>query len=240
MLKIDPAGRAAALGFRPCILPGVAIAQLKSDSKREFAVSQDHPPIDWTYPQPRAGLAGVLDKLIGPGATRAERLLQILVPSVAAIAAPLYAATMGQSWSWVQYLLCMVLAFDLVGGVVTNATSSAKRWYHRNGQGFAQHVGFTAAHLLHLLLVAWLYLDNDWTWAAIAGGYLLAAADLILMVPVYLQRPTALILYLGGLVVGLWLLPTPPGLDWFLPVFYLKLLVSHLPREEPYRPVTGD
>lgn len=203
-------------------------------------MSQDHPRIDWAYPQSRSGFAGALDKFIGPGATSAERLIQVLAPSVAAIAAPLYAAAMGPSWSWLQYLLCMVLAFDLVGGVVTNATSSAKRWYHRNGQGFAQHFSFTAAHLLHLLLVAWLYLDNDWIWAAIAGGYLLAAAALILMVPVYLQRPTALILYLGGLVIGLWLLPTPPGLEWFLPVFYLKLLVSHLPREEPYRPATGD
>jgi hypothetical protein len=31
-------------------------------------------------------------------------------------------------------------------------------------------------------------------------------------------------------------LPQPQGLEWFLPLFYLKLLVSHLPTEEPYRP----
>ncbi|WP_462323106.1 hypothetical protein [Halochromatium sp.] len=92
---------------------------------------------------------------------------------------------------------------------------------------------------MHLVLVAWLYLDNDWLWAAIAGAYLLGAAALILATPVYLQRPTALTLYMGGMVIGRWLLPTVPGLEWFLPVFYLKLLVSHLPREEPYRPATA-
>jgi len=28
----------------------------------------------------------------------------------------------------------------------------------------------------------------------------------------------------------------PQGLEWFLPLFYLKLLISHVLREEPYRP----
>ncbi|WP_462323105.1 hypothetical protein [Halochromatium sp.] len=96
---------------------------------------RQQPPIDWYVPQPRTGLAGALDKFIGPGATTAELLLQILAPLVAALAAPLYAALSGEDWSWFQYLLCAVLAFDMVGGVVTNATSSAKRWYHRDGQG---------------------------------------------------------------------------------------------------------
>lgn len=199
-------------------------------------MSKDQSRIDWSFPQPRAGFAGGLDKFIGPGATRAELLLQIFVPSVAAIAAPLHSMVSGENWSWVQYLLCVILAFDMVGGVVTNATSSAKRWYHRCGQGFYQHFSFTSAHVLHLFLVAWLFLDKDWTWAIVAGAYLLAAAALILKAPVYLQRPVALTLYIGGLVIGLWILATPPGLEWFLPVFYLKLLVSHLPHEEPYRP----
>ncbi|WPL16455.1 hypothetical protein Thiowin_01409 [Thiorhodovibrio winogradskyi] len=77
-------------------------------------------------------------------------------------------------------------------------------------------------------------------WAAVAGAYLLAAATLVLKTPVYLQRPVALTLYIVGLVIGLWILPTPSGLECFLPVFYLKLLVSLLPHEEPYRPLTSD
>ena len=33
-------------------------------------------PIRWIPPEPRKGLAGVLDKFVGPGATRAEIVLQ--------------------------------------------------------------------------------------------------------------------------------------------------------------------
>lgn len=32
--------------------------------------------INWDYPQPRAGLAGALDRFFGPGTTRAEAWLQ--------------------------------------------------------------------------------------------------------------------------------------------------------------------
>jgi len=30
-----------------------------------------------------------------------------------------------------------------------------------------------------------------------------------------------------------------PGLEWFLPIFHLKLLVSHLIKEAPFRPAAG-
>ncbi|MFZ0613588.1 MAG: hypothetical protein WAM73_15220 [Desulfobacterales bacterium] len=55
-----------------------------------------------------------------------------------------------------------MLAFDIVGGVTTNATSSAKRWYHRSGQTALNHMGFIALHLLHIFLVAWLFRKLDY------------------------------------------------------------------------------
>ena len=73
-------------------------------------------------------------------------------------------------------------------------------------------------------------------WFLISGGYLLIAAIVVLSVPQYLQRPVALIVFSGALLVSLNVLSQPAGLTWFLPLFYLKLLVSHLPKEEPYRP----
>lgn len=73
-------------------------------------------------------------------------------------------------------------------------------------------------------------------WFLISGGYLLIAAIVVLSVPQYLQRPVALIVFSGALLVSLYVLSQPAGLTWFLPLFYLKLLVSHLPKEEPYRP----
>lgn len=193
--------------------------------------------INWNFPPPRPGFAGAWDKFVGPGATRAEMALQLVIPAIAALVAPLYASRIVEDWSSTQYIICCALAFDIAGGVATNATSSAKRWYHRLGQGFKQHFGMASLHLIHIIVASWLYLGLDIAWILIAGGYLLAAAAVILAVPQYLQRPTTLISYAYGLLISIYVLRQPQGLEWFLPLFYLKLLVSHLPKEEPYRPV---
>ncbi|MCP4149024.1 MAG: hypothetical protein GY757_14850 [bacterium] len=192
--------------------------------------------INWEYPLPRSGLAGAFDKFLGPGATRAEIVLQAVFPLIAAVAAPLYASHAIKDWTLVQYIVCSFLALDITGGIITNATSSAKRWYHRAGQGFKQHIGVVALHLIHLVLISWLYLELDMTWIVVSGGYLLVSAAIVSLVPQYLQRPISLISYVCALLISIYILQQPEGLEWFLPMFYLKLLVSHLPKEEPYRP----
>jgi hypothetical protein len=68
------------------------------------------------------------------------------------------------------------------------------------------------------------------------GAYLLFSAALVLLVPQYLQRPVTLAAYTCALLLSMYVLRRPPALEWFLPLFYLKLLVSHLPKEEPYQP----
>lgn len=192
--------------------------------------------IDWKIPPPRRGFAGAIDRFIGPGATKAELAIQYTIPVLAAIAAPIYASRVVEHWSWLQYVVCCVLALDIAGGVITNATSTAKRWYHRRGQGFRQHFGFVCIHLLHLLIVSWVYLAFNVPWLLIAGIYLLVSSALVLSVPQYLVRPVALVAFACALLMSMYVLPNPVGLEWFLPLFFLKLLVSHLPKEEPYRP----
>lgn len=191
---------------------------------------------DWNIPPPRRGAWAMLDKIICPGATPTEIVLQFIVATIAVIIALLYASNMTSKWSLTQYLVCGALAFDIVGGIISNATSSAKRWYHRDGQGFEQHFMMVTRHLVHLMLVSWLYLAFDIEWFLVAGGYLLLAAIVILSVPVYLQRPVSLIAYSSVLLLSSSLLAKPTGLEWFLPLFYLELLVSYLVKEEPYRP----
>ncbi len=178
--------------------------------------------------QPRGGWAGGLDRLAGPGATLAELGLQF-IPAVAALAiAPAYALTLPVVWTGLQLCLIGLLALDLVGGVLTNATVSAKRWYHRPGQGWRQHLGFVALHVIHLGLVAGLFRGGDGWFFSAVSAYLLMAASVIVFAPADLQRPIALGLYgLGLLGDRYWLTPTL-GLEWFLPFFFLKLLVSHL------------
>lgn len=181
--------------------------------------------------RPRPGPGGVLDRLVGPGATRAELALQFGVSAVAAVAAPFYAYGAVEHWSLLQYAACCVLAFDVAGGIVTGSTSTAKRWYHRPGRGFRHHMAFVSIHVLHLAVVSWLFLSFDGWWLALTAAYLLGAAAVVLAVPKYLQRPAATTAYLGALLLATYAVARPIGLEWFLPAFYLKLLVSHLPAE---------
>jgi hypothetical protein len=188
--------------------------------------------INWTYPPPKNGL----DTFIGPGATRAELLLQVIVPTVFTVG--LVGVALLNQWGWtpVQLLVAGLLMFDMVGGVVTNATSTAKRWYHRNGQGFREHMMFVVIHVAQPALIM-LFFDR-WNWLFLLGsyGYLLLAALVTLQVPLYLQRPIAGIWLVLGFFLSLYWLPIPVHFEWFLPVFYTKLLSSHLLQEEPYRP----
>lgn len=190
--------------------------------------------IDWTQRPVRDGLNGALDRFIGPGATRAEIALSLGAALAAALLLLLVIAAQGLEWTPVQTLLGVLLAFDLAGGIATNATQSAKRWYHRSGQGARQHLSFTALHGVHLLLVMFAFYAGDWGYFGLSYGYLLGAALLIVGLPLALRRPVALLAALGGVLLSLYGLPAVAGLEWFLPAFYLKLLVAHLLREEPY------
>ncbi len=194
--------------------------------------SHDH----WSGPVPRNGLSGQLDRFIGPDATRPEIILQFVPAVAAAIAAPSYARTLPIEWTPLQLGLIAVLGLDFVGGVLTNATAAAKRWYHRPGQGWRQHMGFVALHLIHVALVALLFRGGDWPFFLGVSGYLVGASALILSCPLYLQRPIALGLYSVALLGDRYCFTATPGLEWFLPLFFLKLLVSHLLHETPYRP----
>lgn len=188
--------------------------------------------VNWAYPTPKDGI----DRFIGPGATRAEIALQLIPPCV--VAAGLLAWAILNEWGWsaVQLLVAAVLALDLVGGVITNATSAAKRWYHREGQGFRQHMIFILIHILQPALVVLFFDVGNWLFLVGSFGYLVLASALILLTPLYLQRPVASLLLLVGFLIALYALPAPLGFEWFLPVYYTKLLSSHLVREEPYRP----
>ena len=56
------------------------------------------------------------------------------------------------------------------------------------------------------------------------------------MAPTYVRRPLAFGLLAATIFVSLYALPPTAGLEWFMPVLFLKLDVAHLVREEPYRP----
>ncbi len=192
--------------------------------------------IDWTLPPVRRGFRGSIDKLLGPGATPMEYAVQVALPGAVTLAAYLYAQTSFPAWPWWKLMIYCFLVFDIVGGIVTNATSSAKRWFHRETQTWRDHLGFIALHVLQITIVAVLFRDFDWSYAAGLSAYLLSAAAIILMFPLYLQRPIALFLVAVGMLLEIYGWGTSVDVPWFTAFLLLKLLAAHLLREEPYRP----
>lgn len=191
----------------------------------------------WDVPEPRQGWLRHWDTFIGPGATSQENFL-ILQGAVFGLLTVIAVEILNENLDWTiwQFLLACILAADIFGGVAANATSAAKRWYHRRSQGKQQHLQFTAIHIVQIALVAAFFMNSDWSWALVVYGYLMLSALAISLAPLHLQRPIALLALVGGILTNIYLLPVVPGLEWFVPVLYLKLLVAHLLRETPYPP----
>jgi hypothetical protein len=194
---------------------------------------------DWKFPSPRHGFAGGWDLFFGPGATAGGQLLSLIPAATFAGAVAVYAYAERLLWSPWQYLVAVLLAFDIIGGIATNATSAAKRWYHRPSRSSRQHYGFAALHVVYIFLVARLFCPHFPGFFIIHSAYLLLSALIVLVVSPYLQRSTALLLLCGGILLSLYAVVAPAGLEWFPPFLYLKLLVSHLVREEPYSSQTS-
>lgn len=192
--------------------------------------------IRWTPPTPRKGWRGRWDAFVGPGATVAEEWLQLLGAVILGILALLvfFLRFPGEP-TLVQVILISLLAVDLSGGIITNATSTAKRWYHRTGQGWRQHLAFVLPHGIHLALLVGLFPGLSWSFFLFFYGYLVAATLLILRMPLYLQRPIAFTLYGAALLLNILFAP-PAGLEWFVPFLFLKLLICHLLKEAPFAP----
>ncbi|MEC8042885.1 MAG: hypothetical protein VX083_11595 [Pseudomonadota bacterium] len=192
--------------------------------------------IDWDLPAHRPGIWGAIDKFIGPGATTAEKQLQLYIPFAFAFGIVIFGGLANVGWSLGQYVIIALLAVDMVGGVITNATSAAKRWYFRTGEGFRQHIIFIAIHLFQIVVFAWAFLELDLLWIAGVYATLMLSSVIILKTPLYLQRPVAATLYIVALLLSLYVFENPPYLEWFLPVLFYKILISHTLREEPYQP----
>jgi hypothetical protein len=183
-------------------------------------------------PTPRSGLAGEWDKFIGPGATIAENGLIVAAFGLGLAVIAWRALTLNLAWTPWQWLVALLVGADILAGAVANSTSAAKRWYHRPGQTPRNHLVFVAIHAVHLVLLAIAFQEVTWTTVAISYGYLLIAAMVVAFVPGYLQRPVAVLAYGSAVLLSIYGLPIVPGLEWVFVVFYFKLLVAHMVREE--------
>ena len=192
--------------------------------------------IRWEYREPK----GALDRFAGPGASTAELLLQFIGSGLAAVV--VVGASLAGGWGWTvaQMIVAAVLALDVMGGVITNATGAAKRWYHREGQNARAHLLFVLIHAAQPTLLVLFFDPGNWTFVLAGFGYLAGSAVVLLLAPQYLQRPVSGLLVAVGIALALYAIPVPKHFEWFLPLYYMKMLNSHLLREEPYRPAAEE
>ena len=178
-------------------------------------------------PAPRTGLSGLWDRLVGPGMTGGETALVVGVSLASALLVGLHLASLGMGW--LQIVMGGVIAFDVVGGAVCTMTDTTKRWHHRKGRSAADHFAFIGLHLLHIAVVAWVFRGPvfDWWFLLVIGGWLLVSAAVVLSVPDLLKRPMAVALYLIAFAAALYAVGPTPGLEWFAPVLFMKLLLGH-------------
>lgn len=170
---------------------------------------------------------------MGPGKSRVELRTELAGSLVCMallgwhlLAAPIQAG-------WAQWVVTVFIGLDLVGGVMTNATNAAKRWYHSKPS--RSRLSFVAAHIAYLAAMAFVVLDAAWGWFLLNTALLLAGALLIEAVKLEAKRPAAMGAYMAAVLINLTVLPLPDGLEWFTTLFFLKLLVCYLVPEAPIR-----
>jgi hypothetical protein len=191
--------------------------------------------INWSY-------AGIPDPLFGTGSTRAERALVLLPAGLAAAAFVMLGCQDAFGWMWWQYVVAGVVAADVMGGVVANGLNSCKRFYHRPSEAaeppyigwLRRGINFELLHIYPILISALFSRISFWAGVGWYAG-MVGSAVIVRRAPLYLKRPVALLCI--AMAIG-WhaLFPLGDGLNWLVPLLFLKLVYGHQVREEPYRP----
>ena len=191
--------------------------------------------IDWNY-------EGKTDELMGTGATKAEKAIAYL----GGLIVPFSLAFLGIKgivhWAWWQWIIAIIIGADISAGAVANALNSCKRFYHspiKPGEGkyrLAKNlIFFSALHIYPLII--WLGFDRaNWMFAVIWYTLLVFSTWVVGQIPLYLQRPSSIIIVVIVILANTYLITPIPGFEWLAPLLFIKIIVGHAVREEPYRP----
>lgn len=185
---------------------------------------------------------GKTDILMGTGATRSEKILG-WIGSIAGASLYLY-FYLNHSFSWSnwQYLAASLIAFDVIGGAVANSLNSCKRFYQSplksNEPSYLRLVKnklfFSAIHV-HPLIVGLFFGSIDWLYGLFWYIALLASVLITIKTPLYLSRPIAIFLVAIAILGNYYAIEPITGFEWFIPLLFIKIVLGHTVREEPYR-----
>jgi hypothetical protein len=194
-----------------------------------------NPQVNWDY-------TGKPDALMGTGATRAEKTIAYLSGLLVPLALVLLGLKGIVHWVWWQWIIALAIGADISAGAVANALNSCKRFYHSPIQpgeekyrSIKNPILFSAMHVYPLII--WLAFDRtNWIFGIVWYTLLVLCAWLVGQVPLYLQRPAAVMLIVFVLLANAYLIQSIPGFEWLAPLLFIKIILGHAVREEPYRP----
>lgn len=181
-------------------------------------------PVTGAPPGPRPGLPGLLDRYLGPDATALDRLrvaaaaLGGLLLGLTTVPAPL-----------AERILLGLMTAELCGGLMAALNHAGKAWIHRPKSRPQRLLLFVLLQTIPLAIFIWLFREQDLTLLASAIALLFLGSAVVLSAPKAWQRPLGFLALLGVLftlqqVYG----PVAAG-AWFLPLFYTRILLAHLP-----------
>ncbi len=172
----------------------------------------------------------IWSQISGPNSTKQENILNglwTISTTIMFIASYFY---FGLNWSILQFIVVLLFVIDISGGISVNASNSAKLWWHRPSQGKKNHFFFILCHV-HPLILALIFPSFTWVDAFLMYFLLLAGGVIIIHTSPWIQRPVSFISFSISLLVSLYMMNVPIGLEWFFPYFYLKLFLAHLVHE---------
>lgn len=159
----------------------------------------------------------------GENPTRADYLITYGVALLGAAFAVLLG---GSGWRLIQQIVVFVVAADVLGGVVANATRSTNTWYHQQ----PRWVGavFILLHIIQPVVLVLVVDLNNWQYAIGLYVYMVISAFIVEALPGKdIQLPAAFGLTGIGIVIFTGIITTIPLLGWFAPAYLIKLVTAH-------------
>lgn len=164
--------------------------------------------------------------LVAPDTEGGERIICYAGALAGAVFAT--ALALRAPYAWPALTVIAVVAFDLFGGTVVNATRPARRRFHRPGRSRLHHFAFVAAYIQPFAL-ALLVPGFGWISAAdVVQALTLAGAACVLVAPAELRQPVAFAVSALAITAATTSVAVPGELAWSAPVLVIKLLLAHL------------
>lgn len=193
--------------------------------------------IVWSY-------EGKPDIVAGTNATIIEKTIAWSAGFIGVAIIGFYYWKSSFDWAIWQYAIATIIIYDVVGGAVANSLNSCKRFYHSPVRAiepiyvtFAKnHLFFSIIHV-HCLVISFVFPTATWFYGLF--WYLFLQVSLVVnKIPLYLQRPVSMLFVVTALLINSYLIDSPAGFEWLVPVLFIKIVYGHAVKEEPYRPVS--